>query len=47
MMVMFMMMIMMMTREVEEVAERKGFSISFEEIWRLRSRDVRGTLAML
>ena len=34
-------------KEVEQVAERKGFRISFEEIWKLRSRDVRGSLAML
>ena len=35
------------SKEIEEVAKRKGFTLSFEEIWKLRSRDVRGSLAML
>ena len=34
-------------KEVEEVAERKGFRISYDVIWKLRSRDVRGSMAML
>ena len=34
-------------KEVEDIAKRKGFRMDFDEIWKLRSRDVRGSLAML
>jgi len=35
-------------KEIEDVASRKGFTgMTFDELWKLRSRDVRGSLAML
>ena len=30
------------TFQVEGIAQRRGFEMDFEELWRFRSRDVRG-----
>ena len=36
-----------LAREIEEAAARKGFRLEFDEIWKLRSRDVKGIKVQL
>ena len=33
--------------QVESIAQRRGFQMDFEDLWRFRSRDVRGAQSHL